>query len=127
MLARMRSAVAVVMLGGIFVLAALVLGGLAAAIVWVVRTGTGGGAFLGALFASAAFVLVMALTRILRDTPHVPGGLAVSVMAEPDLWALVRQAAAGAGTRSPEEIRLIVDANAGVTEDSRFLGMVPGV
>ena len=48
-------------------------------------------------------------------------------MAQPDLWALVREAAAGVGTRTPEEIRLIVDANAGVTEDSRFLGMVPGV
>lgn len=126
MLARARSAVAVTMLGGIFVLAALVLGGLAAAMVWVVRTGTGGGALLGFVFASAAFVLVMALARILRRTPQIPDGLAVSVMAQPDLWALVREAAAGVGTRTPEEIRLIVDANAGVTEDSRFLGMVPG-
>lgn len=127
MLARVRSAVALAMLVGIFVLAALVLGGLAAAMVWVVRTGTGGGAFLGFVFASAAFVLVMALVRIVRSTPQVPDGLAVSVMAQPDLWALVREAAAGVGTRTPEEIRLIVDANAGVTEDSRFLGMVPGV
>lgn len=127
MLARVRSAVAVTMVIGIFVLAALVLGGLAAAMVWVVRTGTGGGAFVGAVFASAAFVLVMALVRILRATPQIPDGLAVSVMAEPGLWALVREAAAGVGTRTPEEIRLIVDANAGVTEDSRFLGLVPGV
>lgn len=127
MLARVRSAVAVTMVIGIFVLAALVLGGLAAAMVWVVRTGTGGGAFIGVLFASAAFVLVMALVRILRATPQIPDGMAVSVMAEPGLWAMVREAAAGVGTRTPEEIRLIVDANAGVTEDSRFLGLVPGV
>ena len=126
MVARLRTAVAVAMLVGIFVLAALVLGGMVAAIVWTVRTGNPGGAFLGTVFASVAFVLVVALVRIVRAVPVPPSGLSVSVMAEPDLWALAKEAAAGVGTRTPDEIRLVLDANAGVTEDSRLLGLVPG-
>ncbi|RYC04464.1 M48 family metallopeptidase [Nocardioides zhouii] len=126
MLGRLRAAVAVTMLGGIFALAALVLGGLIGSIVWVVRTGTPGGALLGAVFASVAFVLVVALVRVVRASPTVPAGMGVSVMAEPELWGLVREAAAAVGTRTPDEARLVIDANAGVTEDSRFLGLAPG-
>ena len=81
MMARLRAAVAVALLAGIFVLAALVLGGLVVVIVWVVRTGSPGGAFLGAAFASVAFVLVVALVQVLRSTPTAPVGVAVSVIA----------------------------------------------
>lgn len=127
MLARVRAAVAVAMLAGIFVLAALVVGCLAALIIWSVRTGTPGGALAGALFSSVAFVLGVALVRIVRAAPVPPEGVSVTFMAEPGLWEVAREAAAGVGTRSPDEIRLVVDANAGVTEDSRFLGLAPGM
>lgn len=126
MMARLRATVAVALLAGIFVLAALVLGGLVVVIVWVVRTGSPGGAFLGAAFASVAFVLVVALVQVLRSTPTAPVGVAVSVMAEPALWAMAKQAADGVGTRQPDEIRLVLEANVGVSDDSRFLGLVAG-
>ncbi|GAA5107870.1 hypothetical protein GCM10023339_06290 [Alloalcanivorax gelatiniphagus] len=126
MVARLRAAVAVALLVGIFGLAALVLGGLVAAAVWAARTGSPAGAGVGALLATVGFVLVAALLRIVRAVPVVPTGLAVPATAQPELWAMVRRAAEVVRTRPPDEIRLVAEANAGVTEDSRYLGLVPG-
>lgn len=123
---RVRTAVAVAMLAGIFVLAALVLGGLVAALLWVARNAAAGAAGLGFVVSSVGFVLVVALLRAFRAVPHVPDGVPLSPTAEPGLWALVRKAAEAVGTRPPDEVRLVADGNAGVTEDSRWLGLVPG-
>lgn len=127
---RVRTGVAVAMLVGIFVLAALVLGGLVAALVWAARNaaavGAGAATGLGVLVSSVAFVLVVALLRAFRTVPHAPDGVPLSPTAEPALWALVRRAADAVGTRPPDEVRLVANGNAGVTEDSRWLGLVPG-
>lgn len=114
------------MLAGIFVLAALVVGGLLAAVVWTIRTGAPGGAFVGAALGSVAFVLVVALARVFRASPVPPDGVEVSPVGQPELWRLVREAADGVGTSAPDEVRLVAEANAGVTEDARLLGLVPG-
>ncbi|EMF01467.1 M48 family metallopeptidase [Streptomyces mobaraensis NBRC 13819 = DSM 40847] len=53
-------------------------------------------------------------------------GLPVSEAEQPRLWAAVREVAATAGTRAPDEILLIGGVNAAVSENSRFLGLVPG-
>ncbi|WP_322920269.1 M48 family metallopeptidase [Nocardioides renjunii] len=127
MLARLRTAVAIAMLVGIFVLAAGVLGGLVVALVWVLRNAPAGAAGLGFLLSSVGFVLVVALLRVFREaTPDAPDGVALPPEREPALWSLVRQAAEAVATRPPDEIRLVADANAAVSEDSRWLGLVPG-
>ena len=126
MVARLRAGLAVAMLAGIFVLAALVLGGLLTAVVWIIGSGAPGGAFVGALLGSAAFVLVVALARVVRTSPVAPDGVEVSPVGQPELWRMVRAAADGVGTPEPDEVRLVAEANAGVTEDSRLLGLVPG-
>ncbi|WP_310249175.1 M48 family metallopeptidase [Nocardioides sp. BE266] len=126
MLARLRAGLAVVMLAGVFVLAALVLGGLLAAVAWIFASGLPGGVLVGAVLAAVALVLVVALTRVFRTTPVAPDGVEVSPVGQPDLWRLVREAAGGVGTPEPDEVRLVAEANAGVTESSRLLGLVPG-
>ncbi|RYB94589.1 hypothetical protein EUA93_09685 [Nocardioides oleivorans] len=130
MLARLRATAAVALLAGILVLAAVLLVVLVAAIAWVARSDSPGAVLVGvlvvALVGVPAVALVVALVRILRSVPGVPEGLPVSLMAEPELWAVVSKAAEGVGTRAPDEIRLVVDVTAGVTEDSRLLGLGAG-
>ncbi|WP_308013127.1 M48 family metalloprotease [Streptomyces griseocarneus] len=53
-------------------------------------------------------------------------GLRLSKAAQPELWAVVRQAAEEAGTRAPDEIRLTGSVNAAVAENTRMLGLMPG-
>ncbi len=45
---------------------------------------------------------------------------------QPELWREVRELAGFAGTRPPDEIRLIAVANAGVAEETTLLGLVVG-
>ncbi|MBZ4319187.1 M48 family metalloprotease [Streptomyces huiliensis] len=61
-------------------------------------------------------------------TPQDDGedGLPVTEAEQPRLWAAVREVAAAAGTRAPDEIFLVGDVNAAVSENSRFLGLIPG-
>ena len=40
----------------------------------------------------------------------------------PALWEAVRERPAEAGTRAPDDIRLLPDVNAAVSEDTRLLG-----
>ncbi|MCT2581836.1 M48 family metallopeptidase [Actinophytocola gossypii] len=56
------------------------------------------------------------------DTPvH---GVPVREHEQPELWALVRRFAAAAGTAPPDDIHLTAEANAGVVEDTRLLGLI---
>ncbi|SEB70550.1 Zn-dependent protease with chaperone function [Nocardioides exalbidus] len=126
MLARLRATAAAALLAGLFVLAALLLGALVAVVAWVARTGSPLGVVVGVVVTVVVVPLVLALVRILRSTPVAPDGMPVPLMAEPELWALVSKTAEGVGTRAPDEIRLVVDAVVGVTEDSRSLGLGAG-
>ena len=63
---------------------------------------------------------LISLERRARD--EVPGIL-VTPEEQPALWDLVRRLAADAGTRPPDEIRILAAVNAGVAEDTRFLGL----
>ncbi|RJQ66886.1 peptidase M48 Ste24p [Pseudonocardiaceae bacterium YIM PH 21723] len=45
---------------------------------------------------------------------------------QPELWRIVDELAAEVGTRAPDEIHLIGEANANVQEEGRLLGLVPG-
>lgn len=84
--------------------------------------------FLAGAYVLAALVLVgqqMAPRRRTR-TSSDPGGLVLTEQDQPGLWAEVRDLAATAGTRAPDEIRLVPDANAAVSEETSLLGLRTG-
>jgi len=84
--------------------------------------------FLAVAYVLAAFALVgqqMAPRRRTR-TSSDPGGLVLTEQEQPGLWAEVRALAATAGTRAPDEIRLVPEVNAAVSEETSLLGLRTG-
>ncbi|SDK81465.1 Zn-dependent protease with chaperone function [Nocardioides sp. YR527] len=83
---------------------------------------------LAVAYVLAAFALVgrQVAPRRHARTPKDPGGLVLTEQDQPGLWAEVRQLAAAAGTRAPDEIRLVPDANAAVSEETSLLGLRTG-
>lgn len=84
--------------------------------------------FLAVAYVLAAFALVgqqMAPRRRTR-TSSDPGGLVLTEQDQPGLWAEVRDLAATAGTRAPDEIRLVPEVNAAVSEETSLLGLRTG-
>ncbi|MGY0389749.1 M48 family metallopeptidase [Nocardioides sp. WG-D5] len=84
---------------------------------------------LAGAYVLAAFVLVgqqVAPRQPRTRTSTDPGGLLLTEHEQPGLWAEVRQLAAAAGTRAPDEIRLVPDVNAAVSEETSLLGLRTG-
>lgn len=84
--------------------------------------------FLAVAYVLAAFALVgqqMAPRRRTRASGD-PGGLVLTEQDQPGLWAEVRDLAATAGTRAPDEIRLVPEVNAAVSEETSLLGLRTG-
>ena len=124
---RLRAAVAVLTLAGFYVVALLVLGGLAALTVLAFRLGAGVlGGKLGFVTIAAMVGVVVALWKVARARPGTPAGPVLLRADAPELWALVDEVAELTGTRPPDEIRLAPDVNAGVMEHARLLGLVGG-
>lgn len=124
---RIRAAIAVGLLGGYYLLAAAIIGGLGTltVILWLTNPGTV--AAKASLFTVGAIVAVGgAFIAVLRAKPAPPDGLAVSEADAPQLWAEARDIAARVGTRPPDEIRLVAEVNAAVSEQAGMLGLRPG-
>lgn len=81
-------------------------------------------AVVGGLVVAA---LVRGLVKSLRREPTPPAGVELTREAQPRLWAEVDSLSEQVGVRSPDQIRLAAEVNAAVGEDSRWLGLVPGV
>ena len=79
-----------------------------------------------AVAAGAAIVVIVTLWTVATSRPQPKPGVDVTPEEAPELWALVRELSDAAGTRGPEQIRLVPDVNAAVSEDSRFLGLIGG-
>ncbi|MFF1569012.1 M48 family metallopeptidase [Streptomyces sp. NPDC058293] len=56
----------------------------------------------------------------------VPHGVEVTPQDQPELWGQIQAAAEVAGQRPPNELYLVAEVNAGVAEQSRLLGLLPG-
>jgi len=78
------------------------------------------------LFAASVGAVLVALWKAIRATPEPPYGLPLTADQAPELWSTVRQLAAVVDTRVPDEIRLVPEVNAGVSEDARLLGLLGG-
>ncbi len=112
----MRAALALVMLAGFFVLAAgifVVLGGVALSV--YDRGDVQGGVWLGILALALGGPPLAAMLWALWVRPQ-PDGVPVTRATHPELWQHVDELARIAGTRSPDDIRLVTTANAGVWE-----------
>lgn len=123
----LRAALAVALLVGFYVVALAVV----AALFWLVyqafAQGLSGAALLkiGVVAAIVAVAVVKGL--VTRDrTSHEPPGVLLDEADQPGLWSRVRELADAVGTRAPDEIRLVPDVNAYVSEDAKLLGLVPG-
>ncbi|MGC4982150.1 M48 family metallopeptidase [Streptomyces sp. DT193] len=75
-----------------------------------------------------AVVILRGMFTFLRAGRFGPvdHGVAVDPDDQPELWAQVRAAAEVAGERPPDELYLVDEVNAGVGEQSRLLGLLPG-
>ncbi|MFI7634159.1 M48 family metallopeptidase [Nonomuraea sp. NPDC049400] len=71
----------------------------------------------------AAGALVRALFMVSRRQGGEQPGVAVSREHEPMLWQTVEELAQRVRTAPPDEIRLVAEVNAAVSEDTRWLGM----
>ena len=122
-----RAALAVVMLAGFYVVAGgLIVGfGLLSIAAFQHDAGTAG-AKLAFVALIAAAGVVVGLWRVARARPEPEPGIVLTPQEAPELWAIVRELADAAQTDAPAEIRLVPDVNAAVSEDARFLGLVPG-
>ncbi|PWK91209.1 Zn-dependent protease with chaperone function [Lentzea atacamensis] len=112
----MRAVLALVMLAGFFVLGAALTAFLVVVSVWRFRIGDfQGGGWTAFFAASVAVPMLWAVLRAIFARP-APTGVPMTRAAHPELWRHVDELAALAGTRSPDDVRLIPEANAGVWE-----------
>ena len=125
----LRAVLAVAMLVGVYVLGVAVVAALVALVVGAAEVGANG-ALLGKLVLVTAVIGIGVLrglfTRAKRDKDGELPGVPISPEQQPRLWAEVRALAQQAETRPPDEIRLVPEVNAAVSERSRWLGLVSG-
>lgn len=112
----MRAALALAMLVGFFVLGAGLTAALVVLSVWRFELGDyQGGAWVAVIAASIALPLLWAVLRAFFARPE-PTGVPLTRATHPELWHHVDELAVLAGTRSPDDIRLVAEANASVWE-----------
>ena len=127
MVTTLRAALSVGLLIGFYVLALAIVGGLGVATVWLYQEHAGAAVVkLAYVTIAAAVGIVVVLWRVLRAKPEPPQGIDIGPDQAPQLWQVVRELAATAQTRVPDDIILVAPVNAGVTEDARLLGLLGG-
>jgi Zn-dependent protease with chaperone function len=128
MMVAVRAVLSVALLLGFYVYAAglVLLFGVPA--VWLLSQGQfhEGTQVLTAMTLLTAGAVGYATWQVVRAPFAAEPGLVLTEQRAPALWAIVRELAAGVGTRPPDEIRLVAMVNAAVTEHSRWLGLVGG-
>ncbi|MHA6762372.1 M48 family metallopeptidase [Streptacidiphilus sp. PAMC 29251] len=130
---RLRAVRALVLLAG-FYLMGLVLLAAMATVDWLLMTPsfiTAVAWFIPMILigtALAGVAILRGMFAFLRAGRLGPASHAVAVTPEeqPELWDQVRAAAEATGERPPDELYLFGEVNAGVSENSRLLGLLPG-
>jgi Zn-dependent protease with chaperone function len=130
---RLRAVRALVLLAGFYLMGLALLAAMAT-VDWLVMTTpflTAAAWFIPAMLIGTVLVAVAILRGMfafLRAGRLGPASQAVAVTPEeqPELWEQVRAAAEATGERTPDELYLTAEVNAGVSEHSRLLGLLPG-
>lgn len=73
-----------------------------------------------------AVAVVRGVLSVLRRSDEVADGVAVTRAQEPRLWNLVDQVARDMGTRPPDDLRVVGEVNAYVSESGGLLGLRRG-
>ncbi|WP_433044675.1 GPP34 family phosphoprotein [Dactylosporangium sp. CS-033363] len=129
-LVQLRAALAVAMLAGFYVLGAALAAAVGWVAVWLLLIDPGspdaqaGALALGAL--AVALLVPGAAALLSSGEPPPRDGVAVDETQAPGLWAQTRELAKLAGTRPPDEIRLVAAVNAAVWQDTGALGLRAG-
>lgn len=125
--ASLRALRALVLLAGFYLLGFILLAVLAAAD-WATVTWLHGGVAAKVLIVSAVLAVPIVRGMFMLRTPKGDPlrGVPVTEQQEPLLWRTVRDIADQVGTRAPDEILLIDEVNAAVSEDARLLGLLSG-
>ncbi|PRY46363.1 M48 family metallopeptidase [Umezawaea tangerina] len=123
----MRVALALSVLVGFLVVAVGLVLGPAVLVVRAFAEGHGGAGAVGlgvvaALVALAIGRVVLAAVRVGPEPPGVP----VTREAQPELWRVVDELAAVAGTRAPDAVRLVPEVTAAVRERTPLSGLRGG-
>ena len=126
MLTTLRAFIAVAMLFGFYLFAVVIVGGLGWLTVLAFSHDVAGAGKLGSLTIVVAFGVLAALWQVVRAKPELPSGLPVSPQQAPELWGHVAQLSASMQTRPPDEILLVPEVNAAVTERTQLLGLIGG-
>ncbi|MFG1855957.1 M48 family metalloprotease [Actinomadura geliboluensis] len=122
----LRAAVAIGLLVGYYLLAAAVIAVAALAVYLVAVHPSFATVKIALLLIVPSVAVLAALVATARHRPAPPGGLPVERAAEPGLWAAIDELAARVGTRPPDEVRLVPEVNAAVTEETRWFGLAAG-
>ncbi|GAA3508241.1 Zn-dependent protease with chaperone function [Streptosporangium album] len=123
MTTALRATLAFALLAGFYVLVGLIL---AAAVFFDVSLFIdfhANALKIAGLLTLAAGALVRALWMVSRRKDGEQPGVAVSREHEPELWRTVEELARRVQTSPPDEIRLVAEVNAAVSEDTRLLGL----
>jgi Zn-dependent protease with chaperone function len=126
MITTFRAALAVALLAGFYVIVAAFTGGIAVFDYYAVRYGHAGGFKVAAFATLGGLAMLRGVFVVGRRRDADQPGVAVTPREEPELWRTVTELAARVQTRVPDEIRLVPDVNAAVSEDARLLGLIPG-
>ncbi|KQY22966.1 hypothetical protein ASD16_10210 [Cellulomonas sp. Root485] len=127
MTTTLRAALSAVLLAGFYVVALAIIVGMGALSWWAFQSDAeAAAAKLGFFTAAIAVGVVVALWKVARARPEPEVGPTLTTADAPALWETVRELADAAGTRAPDDIRLLPDVNAAVSEDTRLLGLVGG-
>ena len=122
----LRAVAAVAMLVGFYLLAICLMTVVMFAVVAVLELFIGELAGAKLLVLAVPGVLAIGYGILFRTEEAPPPGLGLAESEQPRLWALAREIAATARTKDVDEIRLVPDANAAVSDSSTWLGLSRG-
>lgn len=126
--ASLRALRALVLLAGFYLLGLVLIAALVGIDIGASAAGIHGPSLAKIVIVSVVLAVPIVRGMFMLRLPKAEPlpGVTVSEEQEPVLWRTVRDIAAQVGTRAPDEIVLIADVNAGVTEDARLLGLRSG-
>ncbi|MEV7525825.1 M48 family metallopeptidase [Streptomyces sp. NPDC091371] len=126
--ASLRALRALVLLAGFYLLGVVLLAVLAGIDYAAIASGLNGAVAGKLVIVSVVLAIPIVRGLFMLRTPkgEPPAGIAVTEAGEPALWDAVRDVARQVGTRAPDEIVLIDEVNAAVSEDARLLGLLSG-
>lgn len=127
-MAGLRALLSLVMLAGFYVVAFVQLAATLAFTYWLSLMWPGP---LGLLLTLPLYIVSIgsvagAFWVALRSRLEPMGGIVVGTALARPLWTMVGELAATAGTRVPDEIRIVTGVEASVSERVRLLGLLPG-